>query len=173
MTGSKLRALVLSLAVWMLVAALAPRGARAEDVVLKPGQEVALALDGALGVGSLISLAGNAARLAHGTPVDGVTRSWILSGYVLGTINTVLSPLLLIYGTDPNPTLGYSLGAAHGAIGVTNLALAIVNGVRYARLSARERLVTQRRPQLLAAPLLLRDSQGTAVLGAALSVARF
>lgn len=147
----------------------APGGARADDFQLKPGWEVAFAIDAAVGTGSLVSIAGNAVTLARGTPQKG----WIVSGYTLGIINTVLCPMLAIYGTDPSPTLGLSLGAVHGVIGVTNLTLAIINGVRYARLSPEARALAAARPQLNVAPLASRDASGGTVLGAALSIARF
>lgn len=162
----------------LLLAALGAPGAARADLTLKPGQEVALTIDAAVGVGGLVSLLGNAVTLSRGQPdrqaaALGASRSWIISGYVLGTINTVLSPLLLVYGRDPSPTLGLALGGVHGAIGITNLALAIANGVRYARLRPEERGLAQRRPRFMVAPLLAQDGRGGAALGAALSLSRF
>ena len=117
----------------------APGGARADDFQLKPGWEVAFAIDAAVGTGSLVSIAGNAVTLARGTPQKG----WIVSGYTLGIINTVLCPMLAIYGTDPSPTLGLSLGkdgkvstvlwdspAFNAGIG-SGMSVAAVNDVEY------------------------------------------
>lgn len=124
------------------------RSARAQDMTppvergFLPGQAAAFAIEGVMMGGSLVSIVGNAVDLARGTPHKG----WMWSGYILGFMNTVVSPILIIYGRDPKPALGFGLGAAQGVLGVTNLALAIVNGVRWHRLRMAEQATPPTEP---------------------------
>lgn len=124
------------------------RPAHAQDMMpavergFLPGQEAAFAIEGVMIGGSVISIVGNAVDLARGTPHKG----WMWSGYILGFMNTVVSPILMIYGRDPKPALGLGLGAAQGVVGVTNLTLAIVNGVRWHRMRMAEQATPPSEP---------------------------
>ena len=150
------------------------RPAAALDNIL-PGQEAAFVIDGALGVGSVVSIVGNAVTLAQNRP----QRSWMYSGFVLGWINTVIAPLLMVYGREPDPNLGLGLGAAHMVIGVTNLALAIRNGVIWHRQRVAERNAIlpppapPAPPAVSIAPVIGRDGLGGSLYGVSLQLSRF
>lgn len=130
-----------------------------------PGQEAAFALQGVFGACSVISSVGNALNIAN----KNAQRGWMYSGFICGFINTAASPIIMIYGRDPSSEFGLGTGAAHGVLGITNLALAIYNGV----LWHRARTAAQEPPRLALQPFIGRDSIGASVAGLSLNLSRF
>lgn len=130
-----------------------------------PGQEAAFAIQGVFGACSVISSVGNALNIVN----KNAQRGWMYSGFICGFINTAASPIIMIYGRDPSPEFGLGAGAAHGVLGITNLALAIYNGV----LWHRAQVAGTEPPKVTLAPLLTRDSYGGTVVGLSLSSLRF
>lgn len=131
------------------------RPARAD---LVPGLNVAFTVDALIGVGSLISIAGNAADLAHKKP----TRGWMYSGFILGFMNTAIgvlvAPIILATSNPPfaiepgnqsvcndkatgqdfpcgadRPQIAIGMAIGHTVVGLTNMALAIRNAVIWHR----------------------------------------
>jgi hypothetical protein len=49
------------------------------------------------------------------------------SGFICGFINTATSPIVMVYGRDPQFEYGIGMGLMHGVVGITNLGLAIWN----------------------------------------------
>lgn len=140
----------------------------------KPGQEVALGISSAFAAGSAVSIVGNSVYLAKGKP----SRAWLITGYFFGTMNMVISPLLLVYGREPDAAFGLGVGAMHGAIGIANFVLSVYGGVLWRRQAKAEEAAGQKTarlpsPQLSLVPLAGRDSLGGSFAGVGLSVSRF
>lgn len=135
------------------------------DVADQPGQPAGVAIQAALFACSAVSIGGNAANIAMKNP----QRGWMYSGFICGFINTIVSPVVLIYFRNPEPVYGVTTGAVHGALGVTNLGLAIYNGV----LWHRARIAGQEPPRVALLPFVGRDQLGATVAGLSLRVARF
>ena len=142
----------------------AARPAKAANVADQPGKEVGVAIQSALWACSAVSIGGNAANIAMKNP----QRGWIYSGFICGFVNTLISPIILIYFQDPAP-YGLTAGFVHGALGITNLGLAIYNGV----LWHRARTAKQEPPRLALQPFIGRDSIGASVAGLSLNLSRF
>lgn len=142
----------------------ASRPARAADVADQPGQEVGVAIQSALWACSAVSIGGNAANIAMKNP----QRGWMYSGFICGFVNTLISPIILIYFQDPAP-YGLTAGFVHGALGITNLGLAIYNGVLWHRAHT----AAQEPPRLALQPFIGRDSIGASVAGLSLNLSRF
>lgn len=134
------------------------------DVADQPGQPAGVAIQAALFACSAVSIGGNAANIAMKNP----QRGWIYSGFICGFVNTLISPIILIYFQDPAP-YGLTAGFVHGALGITNLGLAIYNGV----LWHRARTAKQEPPRLALQPFIGRDSIGASVAGLSLNLSRF
>lgn len=150
--------------------------ARAE---LYTGLNTAFTMNAILGTGALISVIGNGVTLAQNKP----SRGWMYAGFVLGAINTVMSPIIIIYGRGDigpvdgmhgpeRPDIGFGLGAAHGILGATSLALSIRNAVIWHRQRLTESPLAQPvtlRSTMLAnlsvAPLATRDARGGSLYG--------
>jgi hypothetical protein len=128
----------------------------------QPGQAAGLAIQGLLYACSAVSIGGNAANIAMKNP----QRGWLYSGFVCGFINTVTSPVMIIFFNQAEPPYGVTAGAVHGILGVTNLGLAIYNGV----LWHRARTLGQEPPKVALLPLVGRDSLGGSVVGLSLSL---
>ena len=137
----------------------------AADLADQPGQSAGLVIQGMLYACSVASIAGNAANIAMKNP----QRGWLYSGFICGFINTVTSPVMLIFFADAEPPYGVTAGAIHGVLGATNLGLAIYNGV----LWHRARTVGKEPPRVSLLPLVGRDALGASVVGLSLRVARF
>ena len=125
----------------------------------------ALTVDAIIGTGSIVSIIGNSVDLARGKP----QRGWMYSGFALGFMNAAMGPIIIVFGRDQIEALGYGLGAAHLVLGLTNLGLAVGNGVRWHRMNNLEAPTEKVPPPAVAltnvAPLLTRDRQGGAVIG--------
>ena len=142
------------------------RTARAEEITVLPGQQMAFILEGAMAAGSLTSIVGNAVTGVRKTP----SRAWMYSGFICGFINTATSPIVMVYGTDPKVEYGIGMGLMHGVVGITNLGLAIWN----AHMWHKARTTQTDAPPVPAAavslaPLVGRDRLGANVLGLSLS----
>lgn len=163
------------------------RPARAE---LYTGLDAAFTLDALWGAGSLVAITGNAVTLIQGKP----QRGWMYAGFIFGFVNLVMSPIIIVYGRGdiekvpsdgipvphfdhgpPRPEIGFGLGAAHGVLGITSLALSIRNAVLWHRARVAEsKMVTEpvasrTFTNLQLAPLVSRDSQGGALVGLVVS----
>lgn len=125
----------------------------------------ALTVDAIIGTGSVVSIIGNSVDLARGKP----QRGWMYSGFALGFMNAAMGPIIIVFGRGQIEALGYGLGAAHLVLGLTNLGLAIGNGVRWHRQNNLDAPPVAQRPQKLAltsfAPLVAPERQGGAVIG--------
>jgi len=137
----------------------------AADLVDQQGQQAGLAIQAVLYACSAVSIGGNAANIAMKHP----QRGWMYSGFVCGFINTVTSPVMLIFFRNAEPPYGVTAGAIHGALGITNLGLAIYNGVLWHRAQT----AGKEPPKIALLPMLGRDSLGGSVVGLTLSMARF
>lgn len=142
------------------------RTARAEEITVLPGQQMAFILEGAMAACSLTSIVGNAVTGVRKTP----SRAWMYSGFICGFINTATSPIVMVYGTDPKVEYGIGMGLMHGVVGITNLGLAIWN----AHMWHKARTTQTDAPPVPAAavslaPLVGRDRLGANVLGLSLS----
>ena len=142
------------------------RTARAEEITVMPGQQMAFILEGAMAACSLTSIVGNAVTGVRKTP----SRAWMYSGFICGFINTATSPIVMVYGTDPKVEYGIGMGLMHGVVGITNLGLAIWN----AHMWHKARTTQTDAPPVPAAavslaPLVGRDRLGANVLGLSLS----
>ena len=142
------------------------RTARAEEITVLPGQQMAFILEGAMAACSLTSIVGNAVTGVRKTP----SRAWMYSGFICGFINTATSPIVMLYGTDPKVEYGIGMGLMHGVVGITNLGLAIWN----AHMWHKARTTQTDAPPVPAAavslaPLVGRDRLGANVLGLSLS----
>ncbi len=132
----------------------------------QPGQAVGLAIQGALYACSVTSIVGNSVNIATRNP----QRGWLYSGFICGFTNTVVSPVMLIFFSDAEPTpYGLAAGAVHGVLGVTNLALAIYNGV----LWHRAQVAGKEPPKVSLVPMVGRDQLGASVVGLSLRMVRF
>jgi len=121
-----------------------------------PGQPVGFAIEVALYACSVASIAGNALNIEF----KNHQRGWMYSGFICGFINTILSPILIIYLQTP-PVYGTTSGLLHGLIGATNLGVAIYNGALWHRVRT-----TKREPsKIVLAPFVGRDQLGASVLG--------
>ena len=161
------------------------RPARAE---LYTGLDAAFTMDALWGTGSLVALTGNAVTLIQGKP----QRGWMYAGFIFGFVNLVMSPIIIVYGRadiervpsadgthfdhGPNrPEIGFGMGAAHGVLGVTCLALSIRNAVLWHRQRVTESqaptepVASRTFTNLQLAPLIARDNQGGALLGLTLT----
>lgn len=142
------------------------RTARAEEITVLPGQQMAFILEGAMAACSLTSIVGNAVTGVRKAP----SRAWMYSGFICGFINTATSPIVMVYGTDPKVEYGIGMGLMHGVVGITNLGLAIWN----AHMWHKARTTQTDAPPVPAAavslaPLVGRDRLGANVLGLSLS----
>jgi hypothetical protein len=142
------------------------RSARAEEITVLPGQQMAFILEGAMAACSLTSIVGNAVTGVRKAP----SRAWMYSGFICGFINTATSPIVMVYGTDPKVEYGIGMGLMHGVVGLTNLGLAIWN----AQMWHKARTTQTDAPPVPAAavslaPLVGRDRLGANVLGLSLS----
>ena len=151
-------------ALLFLVVSGASRPAHAAEVADQPGQAVGVAIQSALWACSAVSIGGNAANIAMKNP----QRGWMYSGFICGFVNTLISPIILIYFQDP-PPYGVTAGFVHGALGITNLGLAIYNGVLWHRAHT----AAKEPPRLALQPFIGRDSIGASVAGLSLSLSRF
>jgi hypothetical protein len=170
------------------------RPARADLVT---GLDAAFTVDTIIGVGSLVSIGGNAADLALRKP----HRGWIYSGFILGTANLAAGLITIFFGGDPvqtqgtnmcldkpsmtmnpcgpnTPEIQYGLGVAQTILGATNLALAIRNAVIWHRLRVAESQQAPPPPptalsSLRVAPMVHRDLAGAPLYGVTLSLAGF
>lgn len=158
-------ALALALSAGTLAGLSAPSTPARAEVADQPGQPVGVAIQAALFACSAVSIGGNAANIAMKNP----QRGWMYSGFICGFINTVVSPITLIYFREPETVYGITTGAVHGVLGVTNLGLAIYNGV----LWHRARTAGQEPPRVALLPFVGRDQLGASVAGLSLRVARF
>lgn len=180
----------------LLVAFLIGGSSRPARADLVPGLEAAFTVDTIIGVGSLISLGGNAADLAMRKP----HRGWIYSGFILGTANLAAGLITIFFGGDPimtqgtnmcldkpsmtmnpcgpnTPEIQYGLGIAQTALGAVTLGLAIRNAVIWHRL--RVAAESQQAPpppptalsSLRVAPMVNRDLAGAPLYGLTLSLA--
>lgn len=142
------------------------RSARAEEITVLPGQQMAFILEGAMAACSLTSIVGNAVTGVRKTP----SRAWMYSGFICGFINTATSPIVMVYGTDPKVEYGIGMGLMHGVVGITNLGLAIWNAHMWHKARTTQ---TDAPPAPAAAvslaPLVGRDRLGANVLGLSLS----
>ena len=180
---SGLRAVVLGTVIAALLS-LQSTPARAE---LYTGLDAAFTMDTLFGVGSLVAIGGNAVTLATGKP----SRGFMYAGFVFGFINTVMSPIIIVYGRGDiekvpagmggfmhgpeRPEIGYGLGLAHGVLGITSLALSIRNAVVWHRqrvaesMTPPEPVASRTFSSLQLLPVLSRDSRGSALYGVVLS----
>ena len=94
------------------------------------------------------------------------------SGFICGFINTATSPIVMVYGRDPQFEYGMGMGLMHGVVGITNLGLAIWNANMWhkARMAAPvDATPPPPAPAVSLAPMVGRDKQGANVLGLSLS----
>lgn len=142
------------------------RAAQAQEITVLPGQQMAFILEGAMATCSLTSIVGNAVTGARKTP----SRAWIYSGFICGFINTATSPIVMVYGRDPQVEYGLGMGLMHGVVGITNLGLAIWNAHMWhkARTTPTDAPAPPA-PAVSLAPMAGRDRFGASVLGLSLS----
>lgn len=163
------------------------RPARAE---IYTGLDAALTMDALWGTGSLVAITGNAVSLIQGKP----RRGWMYAGFIFGFVNLVMSPIIIVYGRGDieyvpsnnmpvphydhgpaRPEIGFGLGAAHGILGITSLALSIRSAVLWHRARVAESqtvpepVASRTFTNLQLAPLVSRDSQGGALVGLTIS----
>ena len=142
--------------------------ARADDIVILPGQQMAFILEGAMATCSLTSIVGNTVTGVRKQP----SRAWIYSGFICGMINLATGPIVMVYGTDPKVEYGLGMGGMHTVVGLANLGVAIWNAHLWhkARTAApTDAPLPPPAPAVSLAPLLGRDRQGGSVLGLSLS----
>lgn len=140
----------------------APAAARADEfdpdvLPLDKTHPMAFAVMGAFATCGLVSMVGNAVTYAQVKP----HRGWMTSGFVCGFLNFVASPIILAYGRKAEPAFGYGTGAAHFAIGVTTLGLAIANAVRWHK----QRIGETPLPNVALVPLYVRTPHSGQVYG--------
>lgn len=163
------------------------RPVRAE---LYTGLDAALTMDALWGTGSLVAITGNAVSLIQGKP----RRGWMYAGFIFGFVNLVMSPIIIVYGRGdieyvpsdnmpvphfdhgpPRPEIGFGLGAAHGVLGITSLALSIRSAVLWHRArvaesqTVTEPVASRTFTNLQLAPMISRDSRGGALVGLVVS----
>ncbi|MBL8633727.1 MAG: hypothetical protein JNM40_10920 [Myxococcales bacterium] len=143
------------------------RAAHADEITVLPGQQMAFILEGAMATCSLTSIVGNAVTAARKTP----SRAWMYSGFICGFINTATSPIVMVYGRDPQVEYGLGMGLMHGVVGLTNLGLAIWNAHMWhkARTTQTDAPPPAPAAAVSLAPMVGRDRLGASVLGLSLS----
>jgi len=114
--------------------------------------------DGLLMAGGLTMAIGNGVSI--GTR-DRPSLGWIIPGFVLGGINSILGVSLLAEGYEYHVTLG--LGLANLGIGLADLVLSTVALVKNSRSRALHPAPPSYRVSV--APLIAPDSRGGAMLG--------
>jgi hypothetical protein len=145
----------------------APGTARADGFLDAPGQSVGVSIQAAMVTCSLVSIGGNAANIAMQNP----QRGWMYSGYICGFMNTLISPIMFIFFHDAAPAYSLSTAGVHGAVGITNLGLAIYNGVLWHR--ARTAAAAKEPIKVSIRPMIGRDSLGGQLYGLSFGVASF
>lgn len=128
------------------------------------GQAVGVAIQAALFACSTTSIIGNSVNIVQNHP----QRGWLYSGYICGFINALIGPITLIYFREPEPVYGITTGAVHSVLGLTNLGVAIYNGV----LWHRARTAGQEPPKLSLLPYVGRDQLGASVAGLSLTISQ-
>lgn len=144
------------------------RPAQADPITILPGQQTAFVLEGVMSVCSLTSIVGNTVTGVRKAP----NRAWMYSGFICGFINTATSPIVMVYGRDPQFEYGIGMGLMHGVVGITNLGLAIWNANMWhkARMaSAADVTPPPPAPAVSLAPMVGRDKMGANVLGLTLA----
>ena len=156
-----LQAALFAVTVTGLATASTPARAAVAD---QEGQPVGVAIQAALFACSTVSIIGNSVNIVQNRP----QRGWLYSGYICGFTNALIGPITLIYFRDPEPAYGITTGAVHTALGLTNLGVAIYNGV----LWHRARTAGQEPPKVSLLPYIGRDRLGAAVAGLSFTISQ-
>lgn len=153
-------------AVGLTLAGLSAISAPAHAAVAdQEGQPVGVAIQAALFACSTASIIGNSVNIVQKNP----QRGWLYSGFICGFTNALIGPITLIYFRDPEPAYGITTGFVHTALGLTNLGVAIYNGV----LWHRAKTAGQEPPKVSLLPVVGRDSLGASVVGLSFSVTQY